>query len=135
MSEHLASFAVLGAQALVPITIGSFQSLRVPAPVRARRRAARRSKNKLGLDDDDDDDILDEEEGETLTMTDSLLFPVMGSVALLGLWALIKYVDKKWLDIALGVYCEYHVGAGEEQRQARGRHDVPRVRSEGSTWL
>lgn len=107
MSEHLASFAVLGAQALVPITIGSFQSLRVPAPVRARRRAARRSKNKLGLDDEEDD-ILDEEEGETLTMADSLLFPVMGSIALLGLWALIKYVDKKWLDIALGAYCEYH---------------------------
>lgn len=105
MSEHLASFATLGAQALVPIAIGSFQSLRVPAPVRARRRAARRSRVKLTLEDDEDD-ILDEDEGEVLTLADSVLFPIMGSVALLGLWALIKYVDKKWIDIFLGAYCE-----------------------------
>lgn len=104
MSEHLSSFATLGAQALVPIAIGSFQSLRVPAPVRARRRAARRSRIKLL--DEDEDDILDEDEGEVLTLVDSVLFPIMGSVALLGLWALIKYVDKKWIDLVLGAYCE-----------------------------
>lgn len=105
-SSQLASFGTLGAQALVPIAIGSFQSLRVPAPVRARRRAARRSRVKLLVDEDDEDDILDEEEGEVLTLADSVLFPILGSAALLGLWALIKYVDKKWLDLILGCYCE-----------------------------
>lgn len=103
MTEHLAAFAVLGAQALVPIAVGSFQSLRIPASVRARKRAARRARTKLG---EDDDDILDENEGETLTLADSILFPVLGSAALLALWALITYVDPRVLDVLLGCYCE-----------------------------
>lgn len=104
----LNSFGVLGAQALVPIVLGSFQSLRMPASVRARRRAARRlDKTRLlgGADDDDEEDeeILD----ETLTLADSVLFPILGSAALLGLWLLLKYVDKTWIDLVLGVYCAY----------------------------
>ncbi|CAK9785366.1 hypothetical protein CC85DRAFT_258655 [Cutaneotrichosporon oleaginosum] len=105
MSEHLASFATLGAQALVPIFIGSFQSLRIPAPVRARKRAARRARVKLG--DDEDDDILDENEGEMLTLADSVLFPILGSCALLGMWALITYVDRRILDLLLGCYFSF----------------------------
>ncbi|GMK59525.1 hypothetical protein CspeluHIS016_0801310 [Cutaneotrichosporon spelunceum] len=103
MSEHLASFATLGAQALVPIAVGSFQSLRIPAPVRARKRAARRARINLELEEDEDD-ILDENEGETLTLADSILFPILGSVALLGLWALITYVEPWTLNIIIGCY-------------------------------
>lgn len=96
------TFAQLGAQALIPIVVGSFQSLRTPAAVRARLRKARRKNNLLLADDEDDID--EEENDEILTLADSLLFPVLGSAALLGLWALIKYVDKKWIDLVLGVY-------------------------------
>lgn len=107
MSSPLSGFAALGAQAMLPIILGSYQSLRVPASVKARRRAARRLDRKrlLGEDDEDDDD-LDSEMDETITLADSILFPILGSAALLGLWALIKYVDKKWIDLVLGVYCE-----------------------------
>lgn len=99
-----ATFAQLGAQALVPIVIGSFQSLRTPAAVRARLRRARRSSSTLLLADDEDDLEDEDDNGETLTMGDSLLFPVLGSVALLSLWLLIKYVDKKYIDLVLGIY-------------------------------
>lgn len=31
----------------------------------------------------------------------------MGSVALLGFYAVLKYVGKEWINLILGVYCEY----------------------------
>jgi hypothetical protein len=54
------------------------------------------------------EDTEDEEEGieETLTWADSLLFPVLGSVALVGLFLVIKYFGSEWLNLFLGVYCE-----------------------------
>jgi minor histocompatibility antigen H13 len=58
---------------------------------------------ELGVEDEDDDE---EDLEETLTLADSLLFPVLGSCALLGLWLVLKYVGKKWINIVLGVYCE-----------------------------
>lgn len=102
------SFVALGAQALLPIALGSFKSLRTPAAVRARRRKARKARrDKLVFDDESDADDDDESEfDETLTLMDSLLFPILGSCALIGLWYLIKYVDKKWIDLMLGVYCK-----------------------------
>jgi hypothetical protein len=43
---------------------------------------------------------------EVLGWADSLAFPIFGSVALLGLWALLKYVGKEWINFFLGLYCE-----------------------------
>jgi len=100
----LGTFTTLGAQALLPIFLGSFKSLRTPAKLKKKRRAARKTSGKLYDDDDDEDE--DEELDEVLTMEDSLLFPVLGSVALIGLWLALKYVDKKWIDMVFGVYCE-----------------------------
>ncbi|OCF36274.1 minor histocompatibility antigen H13 [Kwoniella heveanensis CBS 569] len=99
------SYLSLGLQALVPIAIGSFKSLKTPESTLAKRRANR--KDKL-LDEEDEDDE-DETIEETLTWADSLLFPIFGSVALLGLWAILKYVGKQWINLILGVY---FTGAG-----------------------
>ncbi|WVQ93668.1 hypothetical protein IAU59_000744 [Kwoniella sp. CBS 9459] len=98
------SYLSLGLQALVPIAIGSFKSLKTPESTLAKRRANR--KDKL-LDEEDDEE--EEAIEETLTWADSLLFPVLGSVALLGLWAILKYVGKEWINLILGVY---FTGAG-----------------------
>lgn len=54
-----------------------------------------------GGDDEDEDS-----EEEALTWSDTLLFPVMGSVVLLGFYGIIKYVGKEWINRILGVYCE-----------------------------
>ena len=54
-------------------------------------------------EDEEEDEGLDD---EVLSWADSLAFPVFGSVALLGLWALLKYVGKEWINFFLGLYCE-----------------------------
>jgi minor histocompatibility antigen H13 len=46
---------------------------------------------------------------ETLTWADTLIIPIFGSVALLGMWLIIKYAGKKWINIVLGVYCKLHL--------------------------
>jgi hypothetical protein len=143
-AELLAAYASLTAQALVPIALGSFKSLKVgrlgwgylggfavtsctmlllypPWMVVDRRGGCsvprwnpqtpqstiskrERSHPETLLSEDTED----EEEGieETLTWADSLLFPVLGSVALVGLFLVIKYFGSEWLNLFLGVYCE-----------------------------
>lgn len=99
------AFWALGGQALLPIVLGSFKSLRTPTKLKKKRRAAKRRSGKLVVDDSEDEDE-EEELDEVLTMADSILFPILGSAALLGLWFVIKYVDKKWIDLVFGLYCE-----------------------------
>lgn len=96
------SYVALLAQALIPLVLGSHQSLRVPATIRARKRRERRAKRSLLLADDSDDE--DEDEDETLTFWDSLLFPLMGSVVLLGLYLVLQYLPKEYIDGVLGLY-------------------------------
>ncbi|KAK8861698.1 hypothetical protein IAR55_002521 [Kwoniella newhampshirensis] len=107
-SDLYASYLALGLQALIPIALGSFKSLKTPANTLRKLRAARRDKLALDLSYCDHVDFDDEEDAEnleeTLTWADSLMFPVLGSVALLGLWAILKYVGKKWINLILGVY-------------------------------
>lgn len=124
------AYLSLGLQALTPIVIGSFKSLKVSLPwidvlSRRRKRAlprwrtsadvqtpastiARRTKaaevaGHILTEDEEEDEGLDD---EVLGWADSLAFPIFGSVALLGLWALLKYVGKEWINFFLGLYCE-----------------------------
>lgn len=57
----------------------------------------------LGEEPEEEDESIE----ETLGWADSLAFPVLGSVALLGLWGLLKYVGKEWINFVLGLYCAY----------------------------
>ncbi|WWC88039.1 uncharacterized protein L201_002942 [Kwoniella dendrophila CBS 6074] len=104
----IGSYVSLGLQALIPIALGSFKSLKTPEATIRKRKLARKGQLLDGQEDSDDEG---EEEiiEETLTWADSLLFPVFGSVALLGLFLIIKYVGKEWINTILGVY---FTGAG-----------------------
>lgn len=51
--------------------------------------------------DDEDDEAAD----EALTWGDTLLFPILGSVVLLGFYLIITYAGKEWINRILGVYC------------------------------
>ncbi|WVN87196.1 uncharacterized protein L203_102373 [Cryptococcus depauperatus CBS 7841] len=94
-----ATYASLCLQALLPITIGSFKSLKTPQDTKKRLKEAKKAK----LDDADEEE--DEEPiEETLTWQDSLLFPVLGSVVLLGMFLILKYFGKKWITLILGAY-------------------------------
>lgn len=70
-----------------------------------RKRRAKASGQELTEDDAEADEEAESLE-ETLSWADSLAFPILGSIALLSLWALLKYVGKEWLDLFLGVYCK-----------------------------
>ncbi|KAE8540619.1 hypothetical protein D1P53_002983 [Cryptococcus gattii VGV] len=94
-----ATYASLGVQALIPIAIGSFKSLETPEDTRRRLR-----ESKKGQISEEYDDEYEEPMGETLTWKESAMFPILGSVMLLGLWAVLKYFGKKWITIILGVY-------------------------------
>ncbi|KAJ7647348.1 peptidase A22B, signal peptide peptidase [Roridomyces roridus] len=53
----------------------------------------------------------DGEEMERITAEDAWLFPIMGSITLLGLYAVIKYLGPEWISWALGWFFAF-TGAG-----------------------
>lgn len=57
-----------------------------------------------GDDDDDHDD--DSTISERLSLVDSLLFPLLGSVALGGLYLALKFAGEVWVNRVMGLYCE-----------------------------
>ncbi|ODO04951.1 hypothetical protein I350_05562 [Cryptococcus amylolentus CBS 6273] len=89
----------LGLQALVPIVIGSYKSLKTPEDTKRRLRNAQKGKIPLESDDDEDDGL-----EEPLTWWDSLLFPVIGSVVLLGFYGIVKYYGTEWLNKFMNAY-------------------------------
>lgn len=119
-TEMLGTYAQLVAQAMIPIVIGSFKSLKVrqfsaaqggnadgeqtPQSTIARRKRMRDPKALLTgqIDEDEDEDAFD----ETLSWGDTLLFPVIGSITLMALFLIIKYAGTKWINLVLGVYCK-----------------------------
>ncbi|KAF8906564.1 hypothetical protein CPB84DRAFT_1770102 [Gymnopilus junonius] len=60
-------------------------------------------------EEDDDDDDEDEEDLERMWSRDAWLFPVIGSVALVGLYMIVKYLGEVWINWLLGWY---FAGAG-----------------------
>lgn len=58
---------------------------------------------KDGTDDEDED----EEEPERLSLDDAWFFPIIGSVVLFGLFLVIKYFGKEWVNWILGWYFSF----------------------------
>jgi minor histocompatibility antigen H13 len=42
-------------------------------------------------------------------MADSLLFPVFGSITLLSIFLIFKYLGTEWINKILGIYCALDV--------------------------
>ncbi len=92
--------------ALFPIYIGSHASLRCPP---SASDPAKKPSTTLKSLDTEDDDELDEIEAENavegLTPSDAILFPVIASITLAGLYFLIKWLnDPALLNKILGYY-------------------------------
>ncbi|KAJ4483461.1 peptidase A22B, signal peptide peptidase [Lentinula aciculospora] len=83
------SYAGLLSLACVCIYIGAFGSL-------PRDRGA---EHKTESEDEDED-----EQPERLSLEDAWLFPIIGSVVLFGLFVVIKYFGKEWINWLLGWY-------------------------------
>lgn len=85
--DLLSSYAGLLTLACGSIYVGSFGSL--PNPKR----------QDGSIDEDDEEEI-----PERMSSGDAWLFPVLGSVALLGLYTIVKYFGKEWINWFLGWY-------------------------------
>jgi hypothetical protein len=58
------------------------------------------------LDPDETDDDEEDESEERIGLSDSLMFPVIASCTLFGLFLIFKYLDSKWINQILGGYCK-----------------------------
>ncbi|KIP11612.1 hypothetical protein PHLGIDRAFT_10595 [Phlebiopsis gigantea 11061_1 CR5-6] len=92
--DLLASYAGLLTLATFSIYTGSYGSL--PPPRSKHRDAARPH------DTDDEDE--DSDQPERLSSQDAWLFPVIGSVLLFGLYVIVKYFGKEWINWILQWY-------------------------------
>ncbi|KAF8909839.1 peptidase A22B, signal peptide peptidase, partial [Mucidula mucida] len=90
--DLFSSYAGLLTLASASIYAGSFGSL--PNP--------KRKPGEKPLDDEDDED-----EPERVSSEDAWLFPLIGSATLLGLYLVIKYVGKEWINWILGWYFSF----------------------------
>ncbi|KAJ3724448.1 peptidase A22B, signal peptide peptidase [Lentinula raphanica] len=90
--DLISSYAGLLSLACISICAGAFTSL--PNP-KKRTGGAERTENE-----DEDED----EQNERLSLEDAWLFPIMGSVVLFGLFVVIKFFGKEWINWLLGWY-------------------------------
>ncbi|KAG5645210.1 hypothetical protein DXG03_006728 [Asterophora parasitica] len=105
----LSSYAGLLALACGSIYVGSFGSLPVRVQIMWQITGSyvylNFIKNPKRVDDhpeDSDDEYF--EEPERMTSEDAWLFPVVGSGALLGLYTIVQYFGKQWINWFLGWY-------------------------------
>ncbi|KAG6812609.1 hypothetical protein H0H92_001960 [Tricholoma furcatifolium] len=89
--DLLFSYAGLLVLACGAVYTGSFGSLPNPKRTDGSPRT-----------DDDDDEIL-----ERVSSGDAWMFPVIGSIALLGFYLVIKYLGKEWINWLLGWYFSF----------------------------
>ncbi|THH04070.1 hypothetical protein EW146_g10271 [Bondarzewia mesenterica] len=89
--DLLSSYAGLLSLAVVSITAGAFGSLPTPKQSGPSTQAIE--------DDEDEDDMV-----ERVSSGDAWLFPVMGSATLFGLYLVMKYLGKEWINWLLGWY-------------------------------
>ncbi|KAH6913847.1 signal peptide peptidase-domain-containing protein [Coprinopsis sp. MPI-PUGE-AT-0042] len=85
--DLLSSYAGLLSLATLSIYAGSYSALPNPKP----------------QPDDDPEDIQDDI-GERMSKEDAYLFPIVGSVALLSLYLIVKYLGTTWINWILGWY-------------------------------
>jgi len=93
--DLISSYAGLLCLASVSVYFGAFGSL--PTPPRTRPA----TKQNLLQDEEDDDegDIPDR-----LSSGDAWFIPIVGSVVLFGLYVVVTYVGKEWINLLLGWY-------------------------------
>jgi len=84
---------VYGSLLSLSYATGAYGSL--PSP----KKHSRTSKKDAESEDEDEDEL-----PERLSLEDAWLFPIIGSVVLFGLFLVIKYFGKEWINWILGWY-------------------------------
>ncbi|KAF8973303.1 signal peptide peptidase-domain-containing protein [Flammula alnicola] len=97
--DLLSSYAGLLSLAAFSIYAGAYGSL--PRPKRAKGE----KKPEAGpTEEEEEEDEEDEDNLDRMSSDDAWLFPIIGSVALVGLYTMVKYLGEKWINWLLGWY-------------------------------
>ncbi|KAH7914137.1 signal peptide peptidase-domain-containing protein [Hygrophoropsis aurantiaca] len=92
--DLISSYAGLLSLASISVYAGAYGSLTKPP-----KKSTDSSKSLLEDDDGDDEDIPDR-----MSSGDAWLFPFIGSAALFGMYTIVKYFGKEWINWLLGWY-------------------------------
>ncbi|KAI0277418.1 signal peptide peptidase-domain-containing protein [Russula aff. rugulosa BPL654] len=93
-SDLLVAYAGVLTTATISIYAGSYESLPVSPPSKPKDCA--KSSDNDGEDEDDS--------STRLTAEDAWLFPLLGSVLLVGLFLVLKYLGKEWINWLMSLY-------------------------------
>ncbi|KAG9316333.1 signal peptide peptidase-domain-containing protein [Chiua virens] len=96
--DLISSYAGLLCLSTVSVYCGAFASL--PTAPRDRAQKSTPEESLLEADEDDNREVLQ----DRVSSGDAWLFPIVGSVVLFGLYAVVKYVGKEWINWLLGWY-------------------------------
>ncbi|TPX57997.1 hypothetical protein SpCBS45565_g08098 [Spizellomyces sp. 'palustris'] len=92
----LIAYLALGTMAVAPIYFGSFAALKIPKKKDTTR-------GKKGQNEEEEEDI-EEDEAEFFRLEDAYWFPVFGSLALVSLYVVFKYLNKEYLNALFTAY-------------------------------
>ncbi|KAF9478612.1 hypothetical protein BDN70DRAFT_913556 [Pholiota conissans] len=97
----LSSYAGLLALAVLSIYAGAHGSLPRPKRAKGEKEGGGKDKDAEGEEEEDEED---EENMDRMSADDAWLFPIIGSVALIGLYGLVTYLGEGWINWLLGWY-------------------------------
>ncbi|PAV18585.1 peptidase A22B signal peptide peptidase [Pyrrhoderma noxium] len=89
----ISSYAGILILATFSVYAGSFGSLKAPRSAKGKKDSG-----------DDDSEQEDEEVPERVTTSEALLFPILGSITLFGLYLIVKFLGVEWINWLLGWY-------------------------------
>ncbi|KAJ9102054.1 hypothetical protein QFC19_004982 [Naganishia cerealis] len=132
-SSIIYAYSALGVQAVLPIVLGAFASVKTPRSIRKAVKAAYLERvakiaygnvndriphpdeiyNALAGEEGPDDD--EDEDEDRVGLQDSLWFPLMASCALFGFFILFKFVDPIWINRFISIYCELRLSKKDKQ--------------------
>jgi len=94
--DLISSYAGLLGLASISIYCGAFASL----PTNPKKPIA--AEQCSLLEDEEDED--EEDIPDRMSSSDAWMFPIIGSAALLGLYTIVQYFGKEWINWLLGWY-------------------------------
>ncbi|KAK1236344.1 hypothetical protein PQX77_000422 [Marasmius sp. AFHP31] len=116
--DLLSSYAGLLSLACISIYCGAYGSLGTESKKKSDKKSKQKEKEKDGKESENEESESDgEEDIELVSLEDAWWFPIIGSVVLFGLFLVIKYFGKEWINWFLGWYFSF-AGVGSVSRSA-----------------
>jgi len=84
--------------AIIPIYVGSMKSIKQPKVKKSEKEKEKNEEESEESEDEEDEEI------ERFSLDDAKQFPIVGSAALISLFLVYKFFDKKYLNLLITIY-------------------------------